>query len=90
MIALGVPGAAPVAMAAKNAGAAVIASPRLLWKLLPPQSLRELLVEILGHNHMPFDVKMPWVVPLVVARYFNILRVVIAENVIQIPYHDPY
>jgi hypothetical protein len=36
LIALGVPGASPMAMAAKNAGAAVIASPRLLWKLLPP------------------------------------------------------
>src|SRR4030095_4590300 len=60
-------------------------SHRLLGRLLDQQSVRELLVQILRNNRMPFDIWMPWIIPWCVVRYLKLLRIVRAESVIDIP-----
>jgi hypothetical protein len=63
-------------------------SPRLRGRLLDQQSVRELLVEILRNNRMPFTIWMPWIIPSCIAHDSQLLRIVRAESVIYIPNNE--
>jgi len=57
-------------------------SHRRLWRLVYQQSLRKLLVQILRNNRMPFDIGMPGIMPVFIAYYLQLLRIVRAESII--------
>ena len=64
------------------------ASPRVLWRRVDEKFVRELLVEILRNNRMPFDIGMPGIMP-VFTHHVQLLRIVRAEHLVEIPDEEP-